>query len=60
MKFYFAETKDEYYQAVILGDNEQDMIEALNEQLGLEEEWNLTELSELDINTENPIVLANF
>jgi hypothetical protein len=59
MKYYYAETKDDYYHAVITGDNEEEMIQALNDQLGLEEEWILTELCDLDVEKENPIILTD-
>lgn len=59
MKYYYAETKDDYYHAVITGGTEEEMIQALNDQLGLEEEWILTELSDLDVEKENPIILTD-
>ena len=59
MKYYYAETTDEYYQAVIMGDNEEEMIQALNDQLGLDESWTLIELSELEVGKEKPIIVTN-
>jgi len=63
MKFYYAQTKDDFYHAVVAGETEEEVIQALKDQLGLseedDEEWELTELSNLPLTRESPIILTD-
>jgi hypothetical protein len=59
MKFYYASTSDDYYHAVIAGTTKEQIIQDLNDQLGLEETWEITELSDLDIPQDKPIILTD-
>ena len=59
MKFYYASTDDNAYHAVIAGTSEEQMREALNDQLGLEENWEFTPLDELEVDVDNPIILTD-
>jgi hypothetical protein len=59
MKFYYASTEDDSYHAVIAGRSEEEMREALNDQLGLEENWEFISLDELEVDIDNPIILTD-
>lgn len=59
MKFYYATNEDGSYNAVIAGTSEEQMREVLNDQLGLEDTWELTPLDELDVDIDNPIILTD-
>jgi hypothetical protein len=59
VKFYYATTLDKSYSAVIAGNSPDELVEVLNDQMGDEEEWEITELSDLDVDLENPIILTD-
>jgi hypothetical protein len=59
MKFYYATTEDDSYHAVIAGTSEEQMVEALNDQLGLESLWEFIPLDELEVDIDNPIILTD-
>jgi hypothetical protein len=59
VKFYYANNEDNSYSAVIAGTSEEQMREVLNDQLGLEEDWEFTPLDELDVDIDNPIILTD-
>lgn len=59
MKFYYASTEDDSYHAVIAGTSEEQMVEALNDQLGLESLWEFILLDELEVDIDNPIILTD-
>jgi hypothetical protein len=59
MKFYYATTLDGSYSAVIAGNSPDELAEILNDQMGYEEEWEITELSDLEVDVDNPIILTD-
>jgi hypothetical protein len=59
MKFYYATTSDGSYSAVIAGNSPDELAEILNDQMGYEEEWEITELSDLEVDVDNPIILTD-
>lgn len=59
MKFYYASNEDDSYHAVVAGNSKEQIVEALNDQLGLEDNWELTPLDELDVDVDNPIILTD-
>lgn len=59
MKFYYVSCEDDYYHAVVAGTSPEEVKEAITDQLGLDVEWEIIPLEELDVTSDNPIILTD-
>lgn len=59
MKFYYVSCENDDYHAIIAGNNPEEVREAATDQLGLDVEWEIIPLDELEVDSETPIILTD-